>query len=102
MYTQNIAKQMIDFQKTTFDNSFNAFAMIQDQTERMFDSAMDQASWLPKESKRAIDEWVKLCRSGRADFKSIVDENFDKLAGMLAAEKPVPTPPAPKTVSSKK
>ena len=33
MDSSKIAKQMIDFQKTTFDNTFNAMVLLQEQAE---------------------------------------------------------------------
>ncbi len=83
-----IAKQMIDFQKATFDNSFSAMGMVQDQAERMLNMSLAQATWLPEEGKKAIDEWVKAYQKGREDFKKSVDENFAKVEAFFAeAEK---------------
>ena len=35
MEPKQIAKQLVDFNKKAFDNSFDAMAVIQDQTEKM-------------------------------------------------------------------
>jgi predicted aminopeptidase len=89
MEPTKMAKQMIDFHKATFDNSFNAMVMLQDQTEKMVNTFSGQATWLPEEGKRAIDEWLKAYKKGREDFKKLVDENFKKVEGFFAdAEKP--------------
>jgi len=74
-----IAKQMIDFHKATFDNTFNAMSILQEQTERMVNMFLAQSPWVPEEGKKAIDEWVKTYRKGRSDFKSTVDESFKKV-----------------------
>lgn len=95
MVAENIAKQIIDFQKATFDNTFNAAVMAQDQAERMFNSAVEQAAWIPEESKRLFDEWVRMAKVGRTDFKGIVDDNFTRLAELLDV------PAAPKTAAAK-
>ena len=84
MVMENFAKQMIAFQKATFDNSFNAAVMLQDQAEQLFNASIEQAAWLPEESKRMVDEWVRICKTGRDEFKNAVDENFDKLAEYTA------------------
>jgi polyhydroxyalkanoate synthesis regulator phasin len=89
METEQFAKQMIDFQKATFDNTFTAVTMLQDQTERMVNTMIEQATWLPEESRRAIEEMVGTYKKGRADFKGVIDENFVKLADLVEA---VPTP----------
>jgi polyhydroxyalkanoate synthesis regulator phasin len=80
MVMENIAKQIIDFQKSTFDNSFDAVVMLQDQAERMTKTVVDQATWLPDEGKKAMDEWVQMVKKGRDDLKELVDQNFDKMA----------------------
>ncbi len=73
------AKQMIDFYKSTFDNSFNAMVMLQEQTEKAMKTAMEQATWLPAEGKKVVDEWVKAYKQGRDEFKKVVEENFKKV-----------------------
>ncbi len=79
-----IFKQMVDFNKATFDNSFSAMGMVQEQAERMLNMSLEQATWLPEEGKKAIDEWIKAYKKGREDFKKTVDENFAKVEAFFA------------------
>lgn len=79
MDSAKIAKQMIDFQKTMFDNTFNAMVLVQEQTERMANTLLEQASWLPAEGRNAISGWVDAFKKGREDFKKGVDENFKRV-----------------------
>ncbi len=79
MDQKQILKQMIDFNKATFDNSFNAVIMLQEQTERMSNQLLDQASWLPEDGKKAIADWVNAYKTGRDDFKKNVDDSFKKV-----------------------
>ena len=83
METEKFAKQMIDFQKTAFDNTFTAVTMLQDQAERMVNTVIDQATWLPEESRRVIDEMVGAYKKGRTDFKGAMDENFEKMTDLF-------------------
>jgi len=83
METEKFAKQMIDFQKATFDNAFTAVTMLQDQAERMVNTVIDQATWLPEESRRVIDEMAGALKKGRTDFKGAIDENFMKMADLF-------------------
>ena len=85
MDSAKIAKQMIDFQKTMFDNTFNAMVLVQEQTERMADSLLDQATWMPAEGKDAISGWVDAFKKGREDFKKSVDENFKRVEDFFTA-----------------
>jgi polyhydroxyalkanoate synthesis regulator phasin len=70
---------MIDFYKSTFDNSFNAMVMLQEQTEKTMRTALEQAAWLPAEGKKVVDEWVKAYKQGRDEFKKVVEDNFKKV-----------------------
>ena len=79
METGKMAKQMIDFYKSTFDNTFSAMVMLQEQTEKTLKAALDQATWLPEEGKKVLDEWVNAYKKGREEFKKVVDENFKKV-----------------------
>ncbi len=79
METAKMTKQMFDFQKTTFDNSFNAMVMLQDQTEKMARMAFDRTPWMPEETRKAVDGWVSAYKKGRDDFKKRVDENYKKV-----------------------
>ncbi|MBE9569303.1 MAG: hypothetical protein IMF11_01640 [Proteobacteria bacterium] len=84
MDQKDIFKQMINFNKTAIDNTFNAMVMLQDQMERMVSMGLDQATGLPEEGKKAIDEWVKTYKKGREDYKKAVDEGFKKVEDFFA------------------
>lgn len=79
MEPMKMAKQMIDFNKSSFDNTFNALTMLQEQYERMINSFMDQAVWLPEEGKKALNEWLDSYKKGREAFKETVDTSFKKV-----------------------
>ena len=75
-----VFKQMVQFNKTTFDNSYNAMEMLRDQNEKMANSLLDQATWMPEEGKKAINEWMKAYKKGCDDFKKAVDQNYKNAA----------------------
>ncbi len=79
MDQKEILKKMIEFNKTSFDNSFSAMVMIQDQTENMVNTLLDQATWMPAEGRKAINEWVDSYKKGRETFKKTVDDSFKKV-----------------------
>jgi hypothetical protein len=79
MEQKQLLKQMIDFNKASFDNTFNAMVMLQEQAERMASTILEQATWLPEEGKKAINEWVKAYKKGREEFKKSVDESFKRV-----------------------
>ncbi len=79
MDQKQLFKQVIDFQKTTFDNSFKAMSTLQEQGEKMIDMFLEQSPWLPEEGRKSVTEWLKAYKKGREEFKVIVEKNFDKV-----------------------
>ena len=76
---ENYVKQVISFQKSTFENSFAAMDMLQGQAEQMLTSAWRQAPWLPEEGKLLMDHWIGTLQEGRKSFRQSVREGFDRL-----------------------
>lgn len=79
MDQKQITKQMIQFNKTAFDSSFNAMSMVYEQNETMFETFLTQATGLPEEGKKAIKDWMSAYRTGCNDFKKQVDDNYAKV-----------------------
>jgi sugar-specific transcriptional regulator TrmB len=79
MDQKHLFKQIIDFQKATFDNSFKALATLQEQGETMINASLNQAEWLPAEGKKAITEWLEAYKKARTEFKNTVDNNYKKV-----------------------
>jgi len=77
---------MVDFNKTAFDNAFEAMAVIQDQTEKMVTAMMEQTAFFPDEGKKLITEWIKTYKKGREEFKAAADENFKKVESFFASK----------------
>ena len=74
-----MAKQMIDFNKATFDNAFNAMVLLQEQTEKMTKDFVGRATSLPDEGTKTLNEWIQTIKKGRDEFKKVVDESFNKV-----------------------
>ena len=87
-----VAKQMIDLQKATFDSSFQAMVLLQEQTEKVTNTIFEQAFWMPEEGKKVLSGWVKAYKQGRDDFKKVVDQNFKNAESFFEVrEKPEKT-----------
>jgi len=84
MDPKQIAKQIIQFNKTAFDNTFDALNVLQEQREKMMSMYLEQVPLMPAEGKKAIEDWLKAYKKGRDDFKSSVDENYKKVEEFLA------------------
>jgi hypothetical protein len=87
---KHIAKQMIQFNKTAFDNTFNAMTAMQEQTEKMIATYLEQAPWIPAEGKKAIKNWIKAYQQGREDFRSITENSYIEMVETFAKIKETP------------
>jgi len=74
-----IAKQMIVFNKTAFDNNFRAMQALQEQTEGLVNKFWDKSPMFPEEGKKVISDWMTAYKKGCKDFKSAMDDNFKKV-----------------------
>ncbi len=55
---QTIVRQIIGFQKATFDNTFGAITMLQDQAEKATNMVLESSIWpLPDERKKVLSDW---------------------------------------------
>ena len=84
METAKIAKQMIGFQKTVFDNSLNALAVVQDQTESMMTNFIGQFPWVTEDGKKQMNETFAYTKKARDDFKKAVDEGYAQFEKLFA------------------
>ncbi|MFH2059448.1 MAG: hypothetical protein ABIJ59_11180 [Pseudomonadota bacterium] len=86
METTQIAKQMIGFQKTVFENSFNALAVVQDQTEKMISNLVDQiptGTGVNEDAKKQMMEAFSYTKKAREEFKKAVDEGYSSFEKMF-------------------
>ncbi len=88
MVDYKIAKQVIDFQKATFDNTFSAITMLQDQAEKATSMLLQASAWpIPEEGKKMLNEWIQTFKKGRDEYKKAVDENFKRMESFFCQEK---------------
>jgi hypothetical protein len=83
MDVTQIAKQMIDFQKTVIDNSFNALTVVQDQTESMINSYLGQLPKITEEGKNQMNETIAYTKKARDDFKKAMDKGYEQFEKIL-------------------
>jgi len=72
----SLAKQVLDFNRTTFQNTFGTMCLLQEQSEKMVNMWMEHADWIPAEGKKAITDMAAIFKKGCLEFKKAVDENF--------------------------
>ena len=90
-YTQ-ITKQVLDFQKVSFSNWYDALAMLQDQATSAIGMVLDQNTLIPEEGRKAIQSWVSACQQERSRFKSYVDDGFSGIEKFLTESKKAAQP----------
>lgn len=83
MDQKQIFKQMIDFNKALFENTFNSMASLQEQAETLGSMFIEQAPWIPGEGKKVVNDWVGACKKGRENFKKAVDDGFKKAESLM-------------------
>ncbi len=81
-----MAKQMIDFQKTAFNNGFSTLTLIQDQTETMFTSFMAQFPWVTDDGKKQINDAFTLTKKATEEFKKAIDEGYNRFETVFDAK----------------
>lgn len=77
MYSKMIAKKIIDFNKTAFDNTFDTVTILQYHSEKMMRIFLENANVFPPEGKRVITEWMAAYKKGKEDFQKSVEESFN-------------------------
>jgi hypothetical protein len=78
MEQKDYMNQMINFNQKLFDSAFEATVKFQDQAEKIGNTLMDKADWLPGESRKICDNCIEAYKSARSNFKTYVDEGFQQ------------------------
>lgn len=84
MDQKQLVRQMIEFNKTAFDNTFSAMTVLQDQSEKIVLRFLEKAPWFPDEGKKAFNEWLNTYKSEFEKFKTTADENYKKVTDYFA------------------
>ena len=105
MVATQFAKQMLDLQKNALDQSYNAMLAMQDQSEKMMESVMEQVTWIPDESKMVVKGWINTMKKNEDDCKKMIDDYFASIENFFVvsdADQPSETPKADKKASPAK
>ncbi len=83
MDQKTLMKQLIEFNKTSFNNTYNTMIMMQEQAERMSSTLINHPTLLTDDGKKVIEDWVSLFKTKRHEYQDVVNENFKKLEDFL-------------------
>jgi len=85
MDAMNVTRQMLDLQKQAVNNFQSMWNFTQTQMSTAVDQLMDQAPWIPQESRKALENWRTLMKQEPARFSAYVDQCFAVYEKMLDA-----------------
>ena len=94
MDAMNVTQQMIAFQKQAINNFQRIWDFTQAQTADNLDRMIDQAVWIPREGRQALENWRTLMNQERDRFSAYVDQSLAMYEKMLT---PSPAAPPAKT-----
>lgn len=90
-YADEIAKQVIDFQKGAFVSWYGAISSMQDQAASAADMMLNQTDWIPDEGRAIILSWFVACLNERDRLKVFLQDGYSQLEKYLAQQTaPVP------------
>jgi hypothetical protein len=101
MDTMNVTQQMIAFQKQSIHGFQSIWDLAQAQTANAVDRMMDQATWIPRESRQAFDSWHTLMSQERERFSAYVDQCFAIYEKMMDAPQAATPGKTKKTIDTK-
>ncbi len=79
MEPKMIVKQMMDLNKTAFDNSFDTITIFLHYSEKAAKYFWEKARFFSPEGEKIITEWIEISKKSRKDFKESIDHSFDEL-----------------------
>jgi len=85
MQTSKLTKQILDFQKSTFETFYGAMTRIQNQMESTTTNLLKRSAIVPEEGLKAIDAWSNVIKQGQSDVKKIIDDGFDAWESLLTS-----------------
>lgn len=79
MEPTKIAKQMMNFQRTIFDSTYNTVTAMQDNSENIVNNLLNEFTWVTEEAKKPFNDSVTLIKNARENYRKTIHQGFDKL-----------------------
>ena len=76
METNLIAKQTLQIYHAALMQTLDAALTAQDHSQKTLEALLDQSSLVPREGKRAVNDWLEACRHQTQAVKTVIDEGF--------------------------
>jgi formate dehydrogenase maturation protein FdhE len=82
MNQKQLARKLLEFNKTILDKSFDSLMMVQDQNKRLITRSLEKLP-IPDEGKKAISHWTELFKKGSEKSKAMMDEGYKNIVQYL-------------------
>jgi uncharacterized protein (UPF0262 family) len=69
--------------------------VIQDHSEKIMQTVMEQATWIPDGSKQIVDGWIGALKKNSDDYKQMIDDYFKSCESYFEAPKAAKKPVKP-------
>lgn len=79
-----MARQILQYNRTSFEKSFSALVNMQNNAERMFRFWLNQTKGFPEEGKNFLLEWIGYYIKLREEYKDSVDEGYRRMESILS------------------
>ncbi len=79
MEADKLAKQMIGFQKTAFNHTFDIVMAVRDQSEKITCSWCEKSGILPDQSKKVMLEWCQVIKQSLGEYKKVINDGFNTI-----------------------
>jgi len=84
MIDQNqVFKQLMDFQKTALQSSFNTLEIFQNRSDKILRMFWEQASWASDRLNSAVSEWTTTYQEGSENFTKNIQDNITKMGNFV-------------------
>ena len=82
--TETVKATILETARTAYNYGFDILNTVQEQGEKTFNAALDNAPWINAEGREAIDAWVGFVKNAQTNAKTVLDENFKTFEKLLA------------------
>ncbi|MDM7987862.1 MAG: hypothetical protein QUS13_11040 [Smithella sp.] len=83
MENKKLAKQMIDFHKTSLQNSFSTMEMFRNQAEKFLQIIIDHTPGISAEGKQVLEQWSNTYKKTVNELQKTMNNGYDKLEVFL-------------------
>ena len=85
MELTGFTKQILVFQKTSFDQIYLGATALQDYSEKVMDTIAGQSSWINEEAMKPISESIKIVKNASEEYKKAIDQGFSQLEKLVTS-----------------